>query len=78
MPELNITNRQNGLREIVALTDYAAAIMAFASILAALFILFELRHMDKHKNLEISMKLFERTETERLRKAFRWIETDFQ
>jgi len=34
--------------------------------------------MDKHKNLEISMKLFEWAETERLGKAFRWIEKEFQ
>ena len=34
--------------------------------------------MDKHKDLEISMKLFEWAETDRLRKAFRWVEKNFQ
>ena len=58
-------------------TDWAAALTALASTLAAVIILFELRHMDKHKNLEISMKLFEWAETDRLRKAFRWIENEF-
>src|SRR5674476_1467544 len=58
-------------------TDWAAALTALASTLAAVIILFELRHMDKRKNLEISMKLFEWAETDRLRKAFRWIENEF-
>jgi hypothetical protein len=34
--------------------------------------------MDKHRDLEISIKLFEWAETERLRKAFKWIEKSFQ
>jgi hypothetical protein len=59
-------------------TDWAASLTALASTTAAVFILFELRHMDKHKNLEITMKLFEWAETDRLRKAFRWIEKEFQ
>jgi len=38
----------------------------------------QLRHMEKHRNVDISMKLFEWAENERLRKAFRWIEEEFQ
>jgi len=34
--------------------------------------------MDKHKDLEISMRLFEWAEKDELRKAFRWVEKDFQ
>jgi hypothetical protein len=34
--------------------------------------------MEQHRNLEISIKLFEWAETERLRKAFRWIEEEFE
>jgi len=34
--------------------------------------------MDQHRDLEISMKLFEWAETERLRKALRWVEKEFQ
>lgn len=63
---------------MVALTDWAAVFTAAASILAALFVLFELRHMGKHRDIEISMKLFEWAETDRLRQAFRWVEKDFQ
>jgi hypothetical protein len=45
---------------------------------AAIFILLQLRHMEQHRNMEISMKLFEWAESDRLRKAFRWVEEDFQ
>jgi hypothetical protein len=34
--------------------------------------------MDKHRDLEVSLKLFEYAETEHLRKAFRWVEEEFQ
>lgn len=34
--------------------------------------------MEKHRNVEISMKVFEWGENERLRKAFKWIEKEFQ
>src|SRR4030042_6619444 len=60
------------------ITDWAAILTAIASALAATFFLFELRHMNKHRDLEITMKLFEWAETERLRKAFRWVEKDFE
>ena len=63
---------------MLTLTDYASTFTAVASIIAAVFVLFELRHMDKHRDLEISIKLFEWAETDRLRKAFRWIEKEFQ
>ncbi len=63
---------------MLTLTDLAAAFTAIGSTTAAVIILIELRHMDKHKNLEITMKLFEWAETDRLRKAFRWIEKEFQ
>lgn len=69
---LRVTNR------LSTITDWAAALTALASTIAAVIILLELRHMDKHKNLEITMKLFEWAETDRLRKAFRWIEKEFQ
>jgi len=34
--------------------------------------------MEKHRNVEVSMKLFEWAETERLRKAFKWMDRQFQ
>ncbi len=62
---------------MITITDYAAVFTAAASTIAAIFILLELRHMEKHRNLEISMKLFEWAETDRLRKAFWWVEKQF-
>lgn len=63
---------------MVTITDWAAIATAIASALAATFFLFELRHMNKHRDLEITMKLFEWAETDRLRKAFRWVEKEFE
>lgn len=63
---------------MVTLIEWAAIVSAVAGVSATVFILLELRHMDKHRDLEISIKLFEWAETERLRKAFRWVETEFQ
>jgi hypothetical protein len=64
--------------EMVTLTEWTAILSALAGVSATIFILLQLRHMDQHRNLEISMKLFEWAETERLRKAFRWVEEEFQ
>jgi hypothetical protein len=61
-----------------SVTDYAAVFSAVAGISLSVFVLLELRHMEKHRNVEVSMKLFEWAENDRLRKAFRWIEEEFQ
>jgi len=63
---------------MVTLIEWTAVLSALAGISATVFILLQLRHMDRHRDLEISMKLFEWAETESLRKAFRWVEKDFQ
>jgi hypothetical protein len=63
---------------LVTLADWAAIISAITGVSAAIFILLQLRHMEQHRNLEISMKLFEWAESERLRRAFRWVEDKFQ
>jgi len=63
---------------LVSLTDWAAVISAVTGVSAAIFILLQLRHMEQHRNMEISMKLFEWAESDRLRKAFRWVEEKFQ
>lgn len=63
---------------MVTLIEWATILSAVAGISATVFILLQLRHMDKHRDLEISMKIFDWAETERLRKAFRWVERDFQ
>ena len=57
--------------------DWAVIITAVLTGIGVVFVLFELRHMSKHRDLEITMKLFEWAETESLRKAFRWVEEDF-
>lgn len=63
---------------MVSLTEFTAIISAVAGILLAVFAVIQLRHIEKHRNVEISMKLFEWAENDRLRKAFRWIEEEFQ
>jgi hypothetical protein len=63
---------------MVTIIEWTAVLSAVAGISAAFFILIQLRHMDKHRDLEISMKLFDWAETENLRKAFRWVENEFQ
>jgi hypothetical protein len=63
---------------LVTIIEYATIVSAAAGIAATVFILLQFRHMEKHRNLEISMTLFEWAESERLRKAFRWIEEEFQ
>jgi hypothetical protein len=63
---------------MVTLTDWAAILAALAGVSAAVFILLQLRHMEQHRDLEVSMKLFEWAESERLHKAFRWVEEEFQ
>ena len=62
---------------MVTLIDATAVLSSLAGIAATLFVIIQLGHMDKHKDLEISMKLFEWAETDRLRKALRWIEKEF-
>jgi hypothetical protein len=62
---------------LLSITEWAAVFTAIASALAAVFFMFELRHMNKHRDLEITMKLFEWAETDNLRKAFRWVEKEF-
>jgi hypothetical protein len=63
---------------MVTLIEWTAVLSALAGISATVFILLQLRHMDRHRDLEISMKLFDWAETEGLRKAFRWVEKEFQ
>jgi hypothetical protein len=58
-------------------TDDAIILSAVAGAVTTIIILLEFRHMEKHRNLEITMQLFEWAESERLRKAFRWIEREF-
>jgi hypothetical protein len=61
-----------------SISDDAAVISAVGVILGIVFVVVQLRHMEMHRNLDISMKLFEWAEGDRLRKAFRWVENEFQ
>jgi hypothetical protein len=63
---------------LVTLIEWTAILSTVAGVSAAIFILIQLRHMDKHRDLEISLKLFDWAESDRLHKAFRWIEDKFQ
>lgn len=63
---------------MVTLIEWTAIVSAAAGISATVFILIQLRHMDKHRDLEISMKLFEWAETEAMRGALRWVDNEFQ
>ena len=63
---------------MLSISDDAAIISAIGVILGVVFVVIQLRHMEMHRNLDISMKLFEWAESDRLRKAFRWIENEFQ
>jgi hypothetical protein len=63
---------------MVTLIELTAVLSALAGVSATVFILLQLRHMDRHRDLEISMKLFDWAETEGLRRAFRWVEREFQ
>lgn len=63
---------------MVTLIEWTAVLFAVAGITATVFILLQLWHMDRHRDLKISMKLFDWAETESLRKAFRWVEKEFQ
>jgi hypothetical protein len=48
------------------------------AIISAIFNVIELRYLEKHRNVDISMKLFEWAQEDRLRKAFRWVGQEFQ
>ena len=63
---------------MVTITDEAAVLSAVAAMLLAVFAVVQLRHMEKHRNVDISMKLFEWAETDRLRKAFKWLDNEFK
>ena len=63
---------------MVTIGEWTAIVSSLASLAAVAFVAFELRDMSKHNDLEISMKLFEWAETDRLRRAFRYIESKFE
>lgn len=63
---------------MVGIIEETAVVSAIAAILLAVFTVMQLRHLEKHRNVDISMKLFEWAETDRLRKAFKWMDTKYK
>jgi hypothetical protein len=63
---------------LVTLVEDVAIISAVAGILLAFFTAMQLRHLEKHRNVDISMKLFEWAETDQLRKAFKYMDKKYQ
>ncbi len=63
---------------MVSVLEFTAAVSAGVGVALAVFTVVQLLHMEKHRNVEVSMKLFEWAETEKLHKAFRWVERSFQ
>ena len=63
---------------MVTIVEWSAIVSAVAALFLTVFALDQLRHMEKHRNVEISMKVFEWGENERLRKAMKWVEREFQ
>jgi len=61
-----------------SIMEWAAVLTAIGVVTGTIFVLFQLRHAEMHRNIDISMKLFEWGESDRLRKAFRWVEKEFQ
>jgi hypothetical protein len=63
---------------LVSIVEETAVISAVSAIALAIFAVIQLRHMEKHRNVDVTMKLFEWAENDRLRKAFKWVSNDFQ
>ena len=63
---------------MVTIIEWSAIVSAVAALFLTVFALDQLRHMEKHRNVEISMKVFEWGENDRLRKAMKWVEREFQ
>lgn len=62
---------------MVTIFEGTAIISASSAIFVSIFAVIQLRHMEKHRNVDITMKLFEWAESDRLRKAFRWLDKEF-
>ncbi len=63
---------------MVTIFEGTAIISACSAIFVSIFAVIQLRHMEKHRNVDISMKLFEWAEADRLRKAFKWMDHNFK
>jgi len=48
----------------LSLVEETAVVSAISAILLAVFAVIQLKHMEKHRNVDVSMRLFEWAETE--------------
>jgi hypothetical protein len=67
-----------GAFTLVTILEETAVISAASAIVLAIFAVIQLRHVEKHRNVDVTMKLFEWAENDRLRRAFRWVENKFE
>ena len=61
-----------------SIIDVTAIISALAGLILASFAVIQLRHLEQHRNVDISMKLFEWAESDRLLRRFRWVDDEFR
>lgn len=58
--------------------SFAALVSMVAFVVTAMFVLFQVRHMRMARNVDISMKLFEWLENEHVRRAMKWVRSQFR
>jgi hypothetical protein len=63
---------------LLSIIELSAIVSGITAILLAAFTVIQLRHLEKHRNVDISMKLFEWSENDKLHKALKWVENKFQ
>jgi hypothetical protein len=62
---------------LVTIFEATAIISATSAIFVIIFTIIQLRHIEKHRNVDVTLKLFEWAESERLRKALWWLEKEY-
>jgi hypothetical protein len=62
---------------LVTIFEGTAIISAGSAIFVSIFAVIQLRHMEKHRNVDVTMKLFEWADSDRLHKAFRWLDKEY-
>jgi hypothetical protein len=75
---VNLILKYNVGSTLITIIDLSAILCAVATLFLTIFAVIQLRHMEKHRNVEVSMKLFEWGENDRLRMAFKRVENKFQ
>lgn len=63
---------------MITIIEFTAIVSALAAIFLTVFAVIQLLHLEKHRNVDVSMKLFEWSENEKIHKALKWVENEFQ